>query len=54
MLLPKWKGKKKCDNWLCFLELPKWEGKKRIMVMKLLKIGGERERERERERELFG
>ena len=49
MLLPKWKGKKKCDNWLCFLELPKWEGKKRIMVMKLLKIGGERERERERE-----
>ena len=39
--------KKKCDNWLCFLELPKWEGKKRIMVMELPKIGGERERERE-------
>ena len=48
-VVAKMEGKKKCDNWLCFLELPKWEGKKRMMVMKLLKIGGERERERERE-----
>ena len=46
-VVAKMEGKKKCDNWLCFLELPKWEGKKRIMVMELPKIGGERERERE-------